>query len=126
MAHTPARIAELFGCESPIALLQALDLQQPLGERSKLGVFIEQLGDGFGSHGSLGRKELNIILVSDSLAKSRSVALSQTQVILIALGILISGFVLAMATYMVTMKFAVDLRKPLFALSAGRAAPGRR
>jgi len=37
--------------------LQALDLQQPLGERSKLGVFIEQLGDGFGSHGSLGRKD---------------------------------------------------------------------
>ncbi|MBC8023119.1 MAG: M23 family metallopeptidase [Burkholderiales bacterium] len=55
---------------------------------------------------------MNIILVSDSLAKSRSVALSQGQVILIALGILASGFVLAMATYMVTMKFAVDLRNP--------------
>jgi murein DD-endopeptidase MepM/ murein hydrolase activator NlpD len=55
---------------------------------------------------------LNIILVSDSLAKSRSVALSQSQVILIALGILISGFILAMATYVVTMKFAVDLRNP--------------
>jgi murein DD-endopeptidase MepM/ murein hydrolase activator NlpD len=55
---------------------------------------------------------LNIILVSDSLAKSRTVSLSQTQVLLIALGILLSGFVLAMATYMVTMKFAVDLRNP--------------
>jgi murein DD-endopeptidase MepM/ murein hydrolase activator NlpD len=55
---------------------------------------------------------VNIILVSDSLAKSRSVTLSQTQVLLIALGILVSGFVLAMATYMVTMKFAVDLRNP--------------
>ena len=55
---------------------------------------------------------MNIILVSDSLAKSRSVALSQTQVVLVALGILVSGFVLAMATYMVTMKFAVDLRNP--------------
>ncbi len=55
---------------------------------------------------------MNIILVSDSLAKSRSVALSQGQVILIALGILASGFMLAMATYMVTMKFAVDLRNP--------------
>jgi murein DD-endopeptidase MepM/ murein hydrolase activator NlpD len=55
---------------------------------------------------------LNIILVSDSLAKSRSVALSQGQVFLIALGILVSGFVLAMATYVVTMKFAVDLRNP--------------
>jgi murein DD-endopeptidase MepM/ murein hydrolase activator NlpD len=55
---------------------------------------------------------LNIILVSDSLAKSRSVTLSQTQVLLIAFGILLSGFVLATATYVVTMKFAVDLRNP--------------
>lgn len=55
---------------------------------------------------------MNIILVSDSLAKSRSISLSQTQVLLIALGILLSGFVLAMATYMATMKFAVDLRNP--------------
>lgn len=39
-------------------------------------------------------------------------ALSQTQVVLIALGILVSGFLLAMATYMVTMKFAVDMRNP--------------
>jgi murein DD-endopeptidase MepM/ murein hydrolase activator NlpD len=55
---------------------------------------------------------LNIILVSDSLAKSRSIALSQTQVLLIAFGILLSGFFLAMATYVVTMKFSVDLRNP--------------
>jgi murein DD-endopeptidase MepM/ murein hydrolase activator NlpD len=55
---------------------------------------------------------LNIILVSDSLAKSRSVALSQAQVLLIAFGILLAGFVLAMATYVVTMKFAVDMRNP--------------
>lgn len=55
---------------------------------------------------------MNIILVSDSLAKSRSISLSQAQVLLIALGILLSGFVLAMATYMATMKFAVDLRNP--------------
>ena len=55
---------------------------------------------------------MNIILVSDSLAKSRSVTLSQTQVLLIAFGILLSGFVLAMATYFVTMKFAVDIRNP--------------
>src|SRR5438477_10378622 len=38
--------------------------------------------------------------------------LSQTQVLLIALGILCSGVVLAMATYVVTMQFAVDLRNP--------------
>jgi murein DD-endopeptidase MepM/ murein hydrolase activator NlpD len=55
---------------------------------------------------------VNIILVSDSLAKSRSVTLSQSQVLLIAFGILLSGFMLAMATYVVTMKFAVDLRNP--------------
>jgi len=55
---------------------------------------------------------VNIILVSDSLAKSRSVSLSQTQVLLIALGILFSGALLAIGTYMITMKFAVDLRNP--------------
>ena len=55
---------------------------------------------------------MNIILVSDSLAKSRSVTLSQAQVGLIAFGILLAGFLLATATYMVTMKFAVDLRNP--------------
>jgi murein DD-endopeptidase MepM/ murein hydrolase activator NlpD len=55
---------------------------------------------------------MNIILVSDSLAKSRSMSLSQTQVVLIALGILMSGFVLAMMTYVVTMKFATDVRNP--------------
>jgi murein DD-endopeptidase MepM/ murein hydrolase activator NlpD len=55
---------------------------------------------------------LNIILVSDSLAKSRHVTLSQTQVFLIGFGLLVSGFVLAMATYVVTMKFAVDVRNP--------------
>jgi len=38
--------------------------------------------------------------------------LSQGQVLLIAFGILVSGFVLAMATYFVTMKFAVDMRNP--------------
>jgi murein DD-endopeptidase MepM/ murein hydrolase activator NlpD len=55
---------------------------------------------------------VNIILVSDSLAKSRSVTLSQGQVLAIAFGILVAGFMLAMATYMVTMRFAVDLRNP--------------
>lgn len=55
---------------------------------------------------------MNIILVSDSLAKSRSMTLSQTQVLLIAFGILLSGFLLATATYVVTMRFAVDVRNP--------------
>jgi murein DD-endopeptidase MepM/ murein hydrolase activator NlpD len=55
---------------------------------------------------------VNIILVSDSLAKSRSMKLSQTQVLLIAFGILLSGFMLATATYVVTMRFAVDVRNP--------------
>ena len=55
---------------------------------------------------------MNIILVSDSLAKSRSISLSQTQVALVALGILVSGFLLAMATYIVTMRFSTDLRNP--------------
>lgn len=55
---------------------------------------------------------MNIILVSDSLAKSRHVTLSQAQVTMLAFGILLAGFFLAMATYVVTMKFAVDLRNP--------------
>ena len=55
---------------------------------------------------------MNIILVSDSLAKSRSLTLSQSQVLLIAFAILTCGFVLAITTYVVTMKFAVDLRNP--------------
>ena len=55
---------------------------------------------------------MNIILVSDSLAKSRSLTLSQTQVLAIAFGILMCGFVLAMGTYVVTMRFATDLRNP--------------
>jgi murein DD-endopeptidase MepM/ murein hydrolase activator NlpD len=55
---------------------------------------------------------LNIILVSDSLAKSRHVTLSQAQVLLLGFGILLAGFFLAMATYVVTMKFATDLRNP--------------
>lgn len=55
---------------------------------------------------------MNIILVSDSLAKSRSVTLSQTQVALVAFGILMAGFFLAMATYFVTMRFSTDLRNP--------------
>jgi murein DD-endopeptidase MepM/ murein hydrolase activator NlpD len=38
--------------------------------------------------------------------------LSQTQVLLIAFGILLSGFLLATATYVVTMRFAVDVRNP--------------
>lgn len=55
---------------------------------------------------------MNIILVSDSLAKSRRVTLSQAQVILVAAGILFSGFALAVATYWVTITFAADLGNP--------------
>lgn len=38
--------------------------------------------------------------------------LSQTQVVLIAFSILFAGFLLATATYVVTLKFAADLRNP--------------
>jgi hypothetical protein len=47
-------LGELLGCKSPIAFLQALDVFEPLGERPKLGIIDEQLGDGFRSHGTLG------------------------------------------------------------------------
>lgn len=107
-----AQVGEPLGCKCPVAPLQALDVREPHCERLQVRVFFEQSREGFGGHGQRWEGRLNIILVSDSLAKSRSVTLSQGQVILIALGILMSGFVLAMATYVVTMKFAVDLRNP--------------
>src|SRR4051812_10751 len=83
-----ACLGEPLGCDRPIAPLQALDVREPLGERLEVRVFVEQSRNGFGGHGNEGRETVNIILVSDSLAKSRSVTLSQTQVALIALGIL--------------------------------------
>src|SRR5262249_30832502 len=108
----PARLRESLGCKTSIAPLQALDCGEPRGERLEFVVLVEKPCDGFGHRGEAGRGGLNIILVSDSLAKSRSIALSQAQVMLIAFGILVAGFLLAMATYVVTMKFAVDLRNP--------------
>jgi murein DD-endopeptidase MepM/ murein hydrolase activator NlpD len=55
---------------------------------------------------------MNIILVSDSLAKSRIVTVSQAQIIMVSLGLLAAGFMLALATYLVTMNYAVDLKNP--------------
>jgi murein DD-endopeptidase MepM/ murein hydrolase activator NlpD len=107
-----ACFGEPLGCNGPIAPLQALDVRKLRGERPEVGVFVEESRDGFGGHGNEGRQAVNIILVSDSLAKSRSVTLSQSQVAFVALGILFCGFALAMATYVVTMKFAVDVRNP--------------
>ena len=113
MAHTRLASASSAGCDASVAALQVLDaLRAASASGLQVGAFAEQPLDGFGGHGERREGRLNIILVSDSLAKSRSVALSQTQVLLIAFGILVAGFVLAMATYVVTMKFAVDLRNP--------------
>lgn len=55
---------------------------------------------------------MNIILVSDSLAKSRIVTISQGQIIAVAGGLLMAGFMLALATYYVTMNYAVTLENP--------------
>jgi murein DD-endopeptidase MepM/ murein hydrolase activator NlpD len=55
---------------------------------------------------------MNIILVSDSLAKSRIVTVSQTQIIMAALGLLVAGFILALVTYVATMNYAVDMNNP--------------
>lgn len=43
----PARRGETLGCNGPEALLQALDLFEPLGERPKLGNVAEEFRDGF-------------------------------------------------------------------------------
>ena len=55
---------------------------------------------------------MNIILVSDSLAKSRIVTISQSQIILAAMGFVSAGFMFALGTYWVTMKYAVDIQNP--------------
>lgn len=55
---------------------------------------------------------MNIILVSDSLAKSRIVTISQSQIIMAALGFVSAGFMFALGTYWLTMKYAVDIQNP--------------
>ncbi len=55
---------------------------------------------------------MNIILVSDSLAKSRIVTISQSQIIMAAMGFISAGFMFALGTYWVTMKYAVDIQNP--------------
>jgi murein DD-endopeptidase MepM/ murein hydrolase activator NlpD len=55
---------------------------------------------------------MNIILVSDSLAKSRIVTISQSQIIMAVVGFIGAGFMLAMGTYWFTMKYAVDIQNP--------------
>ncbi len=55
---------------------------------------------------------MNIILVSDSLAKSRIVTISQSQIILAAMGFISAGFMFALGTYWLTMKYAVDIQNP--------------
>jgi len=55
---------------------------------------------------------MNIILVSDSLAKSRIVTISQSQIIMAVCGFISAGFVFALGTYWVTMKYAVDIQNP--------------
>jgi hypothetical protein len=47
-------LREVFGYESPIALLQALDVQELLGERPHLGAAAQELRDRFGGHGTMG------------------------------------------------------------------------
>ncbi len=55
---------------------------------------------------------MNIILVSDSLAKSRIVTISQSQIIMVVCGFISAGFMFALGTYWVTMKYAVDIQNP--------------
>jgi murein DD-endopeptidase MepM/ murein hydrolase activator NlpD len=55
---------------------------------------------------------MNIILVSDGLGRSRTVTLTQVHLVLIALGILLAGFVLAFVTYGITLKAAADIQNP--------------
>jgi len=109
----PARFGERFGYQSPVAALQAPEVRESSRDGVQLGAR-EVLGDAIGGHDEERRRGLNIILVSDSLAKSRSLALSQAQVMLVAFGILLAGFMLATGTYFVTMHLAADTSNPYF------------
>jgi murein DD-endopeptidase MepM/ murein hydrolase activator NlpD len=55
---------------------------------------------------------MNIILVSDSLAKSRIVTISQAQIIMAVVGFVSAGFILALGTHWFTMRYAVDIQNP--------------
>jgi murein DD-endopeptidase MepM/ murein hydrolase activator NlpD len=55
---------------------------------------------------------LNIIFVSDGLGKSRTVTLTQMHLVMIAVGILLAGFVLAFVTYGITLRAAADIQNP--------------
>jgi murein DD-endopeptidase MepM/ murein hydrolase activator NlpD len=55
---------------------------------------------------------MNIILVSDSLAKSRIVTISQSQIIMAVVGFVSAGFLLALGTHWFTMRYAVDIQNP--------------
>ncbi len=55
---------------------------------------------------------MNIILVSDSLAKSRIVTISQSQIIMAVMGFVSAGFLLALGTHWFTMRYAVDIQNP--------------
>ena len=128
MAQTRLASASGSGASGPIAPLQALDAFEPRGQRPEVGVFVERaLETDSAAIGNGEEMQLNIILVSDSLAKSRhDDAVAVARSLLIALRHpALAGFVLAMATYVVTMKFAVDLPQPVPSHAARRAARGR-
>ncbi len=55
---------------------------------------------------------MNIIFVSDSLAKSRTVTVTQMQIVVALSGLFLAGLVLTLGTYMLTMSYGVDLKNP--------------
>jgi murein DD-endopeptidase MepM/ murein hydrolase activator NlpD len=55
---------------------------------------------------------MNIILVSDNLAKSRVITLSQHQVVTVGIGFVALMLVFGSILYAVTMRYAVDLKNP--------------
>lgn len=55
---------------------------------------------------------MNIILVSGDLGKSRIVTLSQSHLVLAAIGLMLMMFVLGSILYSFTMRYAVDVKNP--------------
>jgi len=55
---------------------------------------------------------MNIILVSGNLDKSRIITLSQTQIVMIVMGLMVLMIILGSLLYSLTMRYAVDVKNP--------------
>ena len=55
---------------------------------------------------------MNIILVSGNFGNSRIVTLTQSQLVLMGIALLVAAFILGSVLYSITMRYAVDVKNP--------------